>query len=123
VLVAEDTPINQIVARRALERCGCDVEVVEDGLAALRELQSRRYDLVLMDCQMPQMDGYAATRALRRREVDGTRRTCVVAMTAQALDGDRDRCLEAGMDDFISKPMRYADLAATLRRWIPVERG
>jgi PAS domain S-box-containing protein len=119
VLIAEDSQINQIVAARALERCGCRVEVVGDGARALRALESSRYDLVLMDCQMPGMDGYEATTELRRRE-GAERRTPVVAMTAQAMDGDRRRCLAAGMDDYISKPMRSSELMELLTRWIPV---
>ena len=115
VLVAEDSQINQIVAARTLERCGCQVDVVNDGLEALHALEERQYDIVLMDCQMPNMDGYQATAELRQRE-HGTRHTPVIAMTAHAMEGDRDRCLDAGMDDYISKPMRYADLADTLQR-------
>ncbi len=118
VLIAEDSQINQIVAARALERCGCRVEVVGDGARALEALDASRYDLVLMDCQMPGMDGYEATTELRRREGD-TGRTPVVAMTAQAMDGDRRRCLAAGMDDYISKPMRSRELMELLTRWIP----
>jgi PAS domain S-box-containing protein len=118
VLIAEDSQINQIVAARALERCGCQVDVVGDGAGALRALESRRYDLVLMDCQMPDMDGYEATAELRRREGE-TGRTPVIAMTAQAMDGDRRRCLAAGMDDYISKPMRSRELRELLTRWIP----
>jgi two-component system sensor histidine kinase/response regulator len=119
VLVAEDNQINQIVAARSLERCGCSVDVVSDGRAALDAIAEKRYDVVLMDCQMPELDGYETTAEIRRREGDGER-TPVIAMTAQAMDGDRERCLEAGMDDFISKPIRHANLVATLRRWIPV---
>ena len=118
VLVAEDSQINQIVAARSLERCGCRVEVVGDGREALKALEARRYDAVLMDCQMPDMDGYQATEELRRRET-GARRTPVIAMTAHAMDGDRERCLDAGMDDYISKPMRHTALVAALVRWIP----
>jgi PAS domain S-box-containing protein len=118
VLVAEDSQINQIVAARSLERCGCRVEVVGDGREALKALGARRYDAVLMDCQMPDMDGYQATAELRRRE-SGARRTPVIAMTAHAMDGDRKRCLDAGMDDYISKPMRHTALVAALMRWIP----
>jgi PAS domain S-box-containing protein len=118
VLVAEDSQINQIVATRALERCGCRVEVVSDGAQALAALASQRFDLVLMDCQMPGMDGYEATAELRRREA-GLRRTPVVAMTAQAMDGDRRRCLAAGMDDYVTKPLRRDELAGALGRWIP----
>ena len=118
VLVAEDSPVNQIVAVRALERCGCRTQIVGDGREALAALAVQRYDAVLMDCQMPEMDGYEATRALRRRE-DGGERTPVIAMTAYAMQGDLEKCLSAGMDDYISKPMRYQALVDTLRRWVP----
>ena len=119
VLVAEDSPVNQIVAVRALERCGCRAQVAADGREALRALATRRYDAVLMDCQMPEMDGYEATAELRRLE-QGAQHTPVIAMTAYAMKGDLERCLEAGMDDYISKPMRYQALVDTLRRWVPV---
>jgi PAS domain S-box-containing protein len=122
VLVAEDSQINQIVASRVLERCGCRVDIVGDGAQALQALAARRYDAVLMDCQMPGMDGYAATRELRRRE-QGTEHTPVIAMTAHAMTGDRERCIEAGMDDYISKPVRHVDLATVLMRWIPQHAG
>jgi two-component system sensor histidine kinase/response regulator len=118
VLVAEDSQINQIVTTRVLERCGCRVKVVGDGGEALRALAVDRFDAVLMDCQMPGMDGYEATRELRRRE-QGARRTPVIAMTAHAMTGDRERCIDAGMDDYLSKPVRHTDLANMLRRWIP----
>jgi PAS domain S-box-containing protein len=119
VLVAEDSQINQIVAARALERCGCRVHVVCDGQQALQALQARQFDAVLMDCQMPEMDGYQATAELRILEHATGQHVPVIAMTAHAMDGDRERCLDAGMDDYITKPMRYTDLADTLRRWIP----
>ena len=119
VLVAEDSQVNQIVAARTLERCGCRVDVVADGRAALEALAKQHYDAVLMDCQMPDMDGYQAPAELRRRERAADGHTPVIAMTAQAMDGDRERCIDAGMDDFISKPMRHQDLADTLRRLIP----
>ena len=118
VLIAEDSQVNQIVAARMLERCGCRVDLVKDGREAVDACRTTAYDLVLMDCQMPAMDGYAATAELRR--VDGdARHTTVIAMTAHALEGDRERCLAAGMDDYISKPMRHADLVEKLRQWIP----
>ena len=117
VLVAEDSQVNQIVAARALERCGCHVEVVGDGRQALEALAAKRFDVVLMDCQMPELDGYQATAELRRRERPGMR-VPVIAMTAQAMDGDRERCLGAGMDDFISKPMKFDALRAVLVKWI-----
>ena len=122
VLVAEDSPVNQIVAVAALERCGCTVDVVGDGRQALKALSVQRYDAVLMDCQMPEMDGYEATTELRRHET-GDHHTPVIAMTAHAMDGDREKCLEAGMDDYISKPMRREQLIETLRRWIPAHTG
>jgi PAS domain S-box-containing protein len=118
LLVAEDNAVNQIIAVAALERCGCRVEVVNDGRKALEALSTRSYDAVLMDCQMPEMDGYEATAELRRRE-SGDRHTPVIAMTAHAMAGDRENCLEAGMDDYISKPMRRQQLIDTLQRWIP----
>jgi signal transduction histidine kinase/CheY-like chemotaxis protein len=118
VLVAEDNPVNQIVAVGALKRCGCRVEVVGDGRQALDALARERYDMVLMDCQMPEMDGYAATIELRGRE-NGRRRTPVIAMTAHAMDGAREKCLAAGMDDYISKPLRRETLVEILRKWVP----
>ncbi len=105
VLVAEDNPVNQLVVSRALERAGCQVEIVADGEKALQALAERRYDAVLMDCQMPVLDGYEATRELRRRE-EGPEHTPVIAMTAHAMKGAIDECLEAGMDDYLSKPLR-----------------
>ena len=118
VLVAEDSQINQIVAARALERCGCRVDVVGSGVDALDALERERYDAVMMDCQMPKLDGYEATAELRRREGE-SRHTIVIAMTAHAMDGDRDRCIAAGMDDYISKPMRHGDLLEVLQRALP----
>jgi len=118
VLVAEDSQINQIVAARALERCGCRVHVVSDGQQAIQALRAQQFDAVLMDCQMPEMDGYQATAELRRLEHATAQHMPVIAMTAHAMDGDRERCLDAGMDDYITKPMRHTDLADTLRRWI-----
>ena len=118
VLLAEDSHVNQIVATRALERCGARVEVVRDGPQALDALASKRYDAVLMDCDMPVMDGYEATRALRRSEGDG-RHTTVIGMTSSAGAGDIARCRAAGMDDCVTKPMRHRALLETLRRWLP----
>jgi PAS domain S-box-containing protein len=120
VLVAEDSPVNQIVAVRALERCACRTHVVGDGRDALEALSTQHYDAVLMDCQMPNMDGYEATMQLRRTE-GSARHTPVIAMTAHTMDGDRERCLQAGMDDYITKPMRLQVLADTLRRWLPIQ--
>ena len=117
VLVVEDSPVNRVVATRVLERCGYHTHAVQDGREALEALTTSHYDAVLMDCQMPELDGYQATRELRRRE-NGERRTPVIAMTAHAMTGDRERCLEAGMDDYITKPLRAQTLTDTLERWI-----
>ena len=117
VLVVEDSPVNRVVATRVLERCGYHTHAVADGREALEALTTSHYDAVLMDCQMPEVDGYQATRELRRRE-NGERRTPVIAMTAHAMTGDRERCLEAGMDDYITKPLRAQTLTDTLERWI-----
>jgi CheY-like chemotaxis protein len=117
VLVVEDSPVNRVVAIGVLERCGYNAYAVNDGREALEALSSRRYDAVLMDCQMPEIDGYEATRELRRRE-QGMRHTPVIAMTAHAMHGDRERCLQAGMDDYVAKPVRAQALAEILGRWI-----
>ncbi|MBI5434938.1 MAG: response regulator [Planctomycetes bacterium] len=117
LLVAEDNPVNQRVARVQLEKLGFEVAVVDDGEACVRAVGERHYDAVLMDCQMPGMDGYQATREIRRREGSG-RRIPILAMTANALQGDREKCLAAGMDDHVAKPIRPADLIAALERWV-----
>jgi CheY-like chemotaxis protein len=122
VLVVEDSPINQIVASRGLERCGCRSRVVADGNEALHAIATQHYDAILMDCQMPVLDGYMTTAELRRREGKGEH-TPVIAMTAHAMEGDRQRCLDAGMDDYITKPMRHAELTEMLRHWIPSDVG
>jgi signal transduction histidine kinase/ActR/RegA family two-component response regulator len=121
VLVVEDSPVNRLVAVHVLERLGFRAHVVNDGREALQALSSQRYDAVLMDCQMPDIDGYEATRELRRRE-HGGRHTPVIAMTAHAMTGDRERCLEAGMDDYIAKPVRSQTLNEVLSRWIDSSR-
>jgi hypothetical protein len=118
VLVVEDSRVNQIVAVRMLEGCGCAVDVACNGREALEMVLEKRYDAILMDCQMPELDGYDTTVALRARE-NGGPRVPVIAMTAHAMDGDRARCLAAGMDDYISKPIRSKLLIETLRRWVP----
>jgi len=120
VLLVEDNPINQEVATLQLARAGAEVVVAEDGLVALEVLEQQRFDLVLMDCQMPRMDGYAATRALRQRPWGAA--LPVVALTANAMQGDRERCLHAGMDDYLSKPVRQHELEAMISRWVKVAR-
>jgi CheY-like chemotaxis protein len=116
VLVAEDNLVNQKVAVRLLERLGCRPDVVADGRQAVEAVARTRYDLVFMDCQMPQMDGFEATREIRGQQGPG-RRVPIVAFTASALDSDRQQCLAAGMDDFVAKPVRAEDLKAALDRW------
>ncbi len=120
VLLAEDNLVNQKVALIMLKKFGLDADVVSTGLEALDALLGVSYDLVLMDCQMPEMDGYEATRRIRERE-RGQRRLPVVAMTANAMVGDREKCIEAGMDDHIPKPVRMEVLHQTLSRWLPAD--
>ncbi|MDX6768564.1 MAG: PAS domain-containing protein [Elusimicrobiota bacterium] len=116
VLVVEDNPVNRRVILSQLEQLGCPAQTAENGAVALDRLTRERYDLVLMDCAMPVLDGYAATAALRRREGAGPR-TPVIALTAGARAEDRARCLEAGMDDHLAKPVSLDQLAAALSRW------
>jgi two-component system, sensor histidine kinase and response regulator len=118
VLLAEDNAVNQKVALLMLKGFGIEADVVGTGVEALDALVGVSYDLVLMDCQMPEMDGYEATRRIRERE-RGSRRLPVVAMTANAMVGDREKCLKAGMDDHISKPIRVDALHGALSRWLP----
>jgi signal transduction histidine kinase/ActR/RegA family two-component response regulator len=118
VLVAEDNPVNQRVAVGILEVLGFEAELAANGAEAVEAATRNRYDAVLMDCQMPEVDGYEATAEIRRREGPG-RHTPVIAMTASAIEGDRERCLAAGMDDYVCKPVRLAEIAGILNRWIP----
>ena len=118
VLVAEDNVVNQRVAIRMLERLGLCVDVAANGREALELLEILPYDLVFMDCQMPEMNGYEAVREFRRREGPEHRIT-IVAMTAEAIAGCRERCIDAGMDDFVAKPVKLEDLIETLRKWVP----
>ncbi|MCB8958156.1 MAG: response regulator [Nocardioides sp.] len=118
VLVVEDGEINQLVATGILESLGYDVTVADDGLLALEELDRATYDAVLMDVRMPNLDGYGATAEIRRRE-GAERHTPIIAMTASAIEGDREECLAAGMDDYVSKPIDRASVDAVLGRWVP----
>jgi signal transduction histidine kinase/CheY-like chemotaxis protein len=116
VLVAEDNAVNVKVATRMLAKYGCRVDVAANGLEAVELFGQLPYDIVFMDCQMPEMDGFEATAEIRRMEGDA-RHTPIVALTANAMSGDRERCLASGMDDFISKPIKEEALASALSRW------
>jgi signal transduction histidine kinase/CheY-like chemotaxis protein len=119
ILVAEDTKINLQLARMLLGKKGYQVDEAENGQVALAALQREHYDLVLMDCMMPVMDGFEATRQWRLSEAQhGRARTPVIALTASAIDGDRQRCLDAGMDDYLSKPFNAADFHTIVERWL-----
>lgn len=117
VLVAEDNPVNQKVALLTLERLGYQVHVVGNGLEAVAAMEAGLFDIVLMDCQMPVMDGFEATSEIRRREGEWAHHP-IIAMTASAMQGDRERCFVVGMDDYISKPVQPAALDRVLQRWL-----
>jgi len=120
ILVAEDNPVNQDVVRHMLALLGCSIEIAQDGTHVVAAAERGGYDLIFMDCQMPRMDGFAATRVIRAREVAlGLAPRPIIALTANAIAGDRERCLAAGMDDYLSKPFDLPKLRGMLQRWIP----
>jgi CheY-like chemotaxis protein len=121
VLVVEDHPVNQTIIRAMLARMGCDVDMADNGVQALSAFEKSTYDLVLMDCQMPEMDGFDTTRAIRAREALNPTmgRVPVIALTALAMLGDAERCLAAGMDDYLTKPIQLEQLGAKMQRWRP----
>jgi signal transduction histidine kinase/DNA-binding response OmpR family regulator len=124
ILVAEDNEVNQEVAVAVLQALGCEVEAVENGQLVVDRLENESFDLVFMDCQMPTMDGFAATREVRKREAAArergaeARRLPIIALTAHAMRGDRQECLAAGMDDYVTKPIRKDEIRELLRRWL-----
>ena len=120
VLLVEDNEVNQALAVAILAKLGYGADVAGDGRAAVAALADAAYGAVLMDCQLPVMDGYQATAEIRRMEEGDTRRTPIIAMTAGAIDGDREACLAAGMDDYITKPIAIAVVDQVLSRWVPV---
>lgn len=120
ILLVEDNIVNQKVAAKMLEKLGFRADVAANGLEAVEAVSAFPYDLVLMDCQMPEMDGFEATRLIRSREGDG-KRLPIIALTANAMADDRDKCLSAGMDDFISKPVRKDDLGVIIDKWLALQ--
>jgi signal transduction histidine kinase/CheY-like chemotaxis protein len=118
MLVVEDNIVNQRMAVRMLEKLDCRVDVAANGLEAVAMVERLKYDLVFMDCQMPEMDGYEATAEIRRRE-DASKYTLIIAMTAHTMQGDREKCLKAGMDDYIAKPVKKESLLKLLEKWTP----
>ncbi len=117
VLLAEDNAVNQKVALSMLKKLGCEADLAHNGKEAVALWESRPYDLVLMDCSMPQMDGYEATAEIRKRESGA--RIPILALTAHAMQSDRERCLEAGMDDYVTKPISFERLREALTQWVP----
>ena len=118
ILVTEDNPVNQMVASELLEGFGCTVTPAGNGIEALIMVEKNQFDLILMDCQMPEMDGFEATKQIRKNE-SSEKRIPVVAFTANAMEGDKEKCIAAGMDDYISKPVNQNELTAVLSKWLP----
>lgn len=116
ILVVEDYEDNRILFMMLLENLGYQADAVTNGVEFLEQMAGQDYDMVLMDCQMPMMDGYEATRQLRQREGD-QKHTIIIGLTAHAMEGDRQKCLDAGMDDYMSKPVRLEALAEMIEKW------
>jgi len=116
ILIADDNIVNQTLAKRMVEKLGHKADVVANGCETIDALSLIEYNLIFMDCQMPEMDGYQATREIRKGE-NGKSRLPIIAMTANALEGEKERCFAAGMDDYITKPIRLQDLKTAIQRW------
>lgn len=114
ILMAEDNPINQRVGTLILQRAGFVIDVVSDGQEAVQAHLADPYDLILMDCQMPAMDGFEASRQIRSLK---SKQPVIIAVTANAFGGERERCLQAGMDDYLSKPFQAEQLVAVVKKW------
>lgn len=121
ILLAEDNPVNQEVGRAMLESFGCRVDVASNGAEVLDRLANGKYDIIFMDCEMPVMDGFQATRRIREAERGGGSKVPVIALTAHIMDDDRKRCTDAGMDDYLGKPFRLRELSDMLDRWTEPE--
>lgn len=119
ILIVDDNPVNQRVVLRQLGRLGFEADAVSDGIEAVLALDRAGYDLVLMDCQMPEMDGFEATREIRTRE-EGRRHVPIIALTANANNAARAECIAAGMDDYLTKPVVDSELQRVLQQWLPV---
>jgi|SRR5579875_1358971 len=115
ILMAEDNAINQRVGKLILQRAGYDIDLVSDGNEALEAHRAHPYDVILMDCQMPTMDGFEASRQIRSL---GKPQPVIIAVTANALVGEREKCIKAGMDDYLSKPFQAEQLVAVVKKWI-----
>jgi CheY-like chemotaxis protein len=118
-LLVEDNPINRLVASEYLKRAGCDVDLAMHGREAVERCRDKSYDIIFMDCQMPEMDGFEATRAIREAHSGSGRRVPIVALTASAMVEDRAECAAAGMDDCVVKPVNQDLITGALRRWVP----
>jgi len=118
VLLVEDNPVNLEVAQAVLETSGCDVETATNGLEALESFERGEYRLIFMDCQMPEMDGFEAASEIRRREAGSGRRVPIIALTASAIEGDREQCMAAGMDDYLPKPFTAEQIRSALASWL-----
>jgi two-component system, sensor histidine kinase and response regulator len=119
ILMAEDNQINQRVGKLILQRAGFDIDLVADGREALEAHKAQPYDLILMDCQMPTMDGFEASRQIRSLDYH---QPVIIAVTANALVGEREKCLDAGMDDYLSKPFQAEQLVAVVKKWVTSRR-
>jgi len=122
-LLVEDNPINQGVAKAMLKKLGLDCELASDGAQAVDRVREADFDIVLMDCQMPVMDGYEATAAIRQMETGRDKRLPIIALTANSMQGDEQKCLDAGMDGFLAKPFTLTQLQVLLARWLQPARG
>ncbi|MEP7285504.1 MAG: response regulator, partial [Chloroflexota bacterium] len=120
ILLVEDNAVNTKVAILQLRRLGYSADTAENGLEAIEAIRNAKdaYDLVLMDCQMPEMDGFETTHAIREQEKNTNSHLTIVAMTANAMEGDRDLCIQAGMDDYLSKPIKHENLNRMLDKWL-----